>query len=234
MMGLINFSNLLCHSLFSILPAFFPQEAKTKGMSEDAVGIVFACFPAVIFLTSPFAGPFMSRHGKKWVYTTGLIVVSVSTMCFSFASYLPAGSPFATWCLFIRLLQARLSTGPACGGSFMPCRPCRRWSKSSIGTVACELMCFRNCYTQGLGSAMEETAAYAIIAELDAQNVSLFMGLTEISTGLVHGSCPCRPCRERCQATACVCQSHARHTSYTAYHNIPPITWSRATWLVHH
>mmetsp|Transcript_19402 Transcript_19402/g.58560 ORF Transcript_19402/g.58560 Transcript_19402/m.58560 type:complete len:470 (-) Transcript_19402:431-1840(-) len=141
MMGLINFSNLLCHSLFSILPAFFPQEAKTKGMSEDAVGIVFACFPAVIFLTSPFAGPFMSRHGKKWVYTTGLIVVSVSTMCFSFASYLPAGSPFATWCLFIRLLQ-------------------------------------------GLGSAMEETAAYAIIAELDAQNVSLFMGLTEISTGL--------------------------------------------------
>ena len=59
---------------------------------------MFACFPAVIFLTSPFAGPFMSRHGKKWVYTTGLIVVAISTICFSVASYMPAGSPFATWC----------------------------------------------------------------------------------------------------------------------------------------
>jgi hypothetical protein len=39
------------------------------------------------------------------VYTTGLIIVSASTICFSVASYLPAGSPFATWCLFIRLLQ---------------------------------------------------------------------------------------------------------------------------------
>jgi hypothetical protein len=37
---------------------------------------------------------------------------------------------------------------------------------------------------------MEETAAYAIIAELDSANVSLFMGLTEISTGLVS---PRRP-----------------------------------------
>jgi MFS family permease len=105
MMVLINFSNLFCHSLFSILPPFFPQQAKAKGMSQDAVGIVFACFPAVIFLTSPFAGPFMTRHGKKWVYTTGLIIVSASTICFSVASYLPEGSPFATWCLFIRLLQ---------------------------------------------------------------------------------------------------------------------------------
>jgi len=142
-MVLINFSNLFCHSLFSILPAFFPQEAEVKGMSKDAVGIVFACFPAVIFLTAPFAGPFMTRHGKKWVYTTGLIIVSISTMSFSLAAYLPAGPAFATWCLFIRLLQ-------------------------------------------GLGSAMEETAAYAIIADMDAENVSFFMGLTEISTGLVR------------------------------------------------
>lgn len=35
---------------------------------------------------------------------------------------------------------------------------------------------------------MEETAAYAIIAELDSANVSLLMGLTEISTGLVSPS----------------------------------------------
>jgi len=31
---------------------------------------------------------------------------------------------------------------------------------------------------------MEETAAYALIADMDTDNVSFFMGLTEISTGL--------------------------------------------------
>jgi len=37
---------------------------------------------------------------------------------------------------------------------------------------------------QGVGSAMEETAAYAIIADLDSENVSFYLGITEISTGL--------------------------------------------------
>lgn len=120
---------------------FFPQEAKAKGMGDDGIGILFASFAAVIFVCSPFAGRMMSKHGKVWVYIWGLAIVSVSTILFSLASIVPSGTPFAAWCLFMRILQ-------------------------------------------GVGSAMEETAAYAIIADIDSDQVSLFLGLCEISTGV--------------------------------------------------
>ena len=74
----INLTNLCCHSVYSVLAAFFPQEADKKGLSEDAVGIVFASFAAVIFLCSPMAGGWMTHYGKVWVYITGIVLVSLS------------------------------------------------------------------------------------------------------------------------------------------------------------
>ena len=108
-MACINLSNLVCHAVYSVLASFFPQEAKSKGMSDDTVGVIFAIFAAVIFLCSPVAGRFMSRHGKVWVYIWGLCIVSASTISFSLASLMPAGLPFATWCLCMRLLQGKSS-----------------------------------------------------------------------------------------------------------------------------
>lgn len=137
----INLTNLCCHSVYSVLAAFFPQEAEKKGLSEDAVGIVFASFAAVIFLCSPMAGGWMTHYGKVWVYITGIILVSASTILFAGATMMPDGSLFGSYCLIMRLLQ-------------------------------------------GVGSAMEETAAYAIIADLDPENISFYLGITEISTGL--------------------------------------------------
>eukprot|EP00908_Phaeocystis_cordata_P021199 Transcript_3544.p2 GENE.Transcript_3544~~Transcript_3544.p2 ORF type:complete len:452 (-),score=111.57 Transcript_3544:2546-3901(-) len=137
----INLTNLCCHSVYSVLAAFFPQEAKKKGISEDAVGIVFASFAGVICLCSPMAGGWMTHYGKVWVYITGIVLVSVSTVLFAGATMMPDGMPFGSWCLSMRLLQ-------------------------------------------GVGSAMEETAAYAIIADLDPENLSFYLGITEISTGL--------------------------------------------------
>eukprot|EP00966_Prymnesium_polylepis_P311945 7207991-Prymnesium_polylepis.1 len=172
----INIANLACHAVYSVLAAFFPQEAKAKGMSDDGVGIVFASFAAVIFVCSPLAGRLMTKHGKVrartptqrgerrlarvsaapsplvflvrprnarpgaggWpkqatarrappqviVYLWGLLTVSVATTCFAAASVVPAGWPFYTFCLVMRLMQ-------------------------------------------GVGSALEETAAYAIIADIE-------------------------------------------------------------------
>ena len=114
----INLANLVCHSVYSVLAAFFPQEGKAKGMSDDTVGVIFAAFAAVSIVCSPFVGRLMSMHGKVWIYILGLLLVSVSTISFSVASLLPAGAPFAAWCLAMRILQ-------------------------------------------GLGAALEETAAYA-------------------------------------------------------------------------
>lgn len=137
----INVANLGCHSVYSVLAAFFPQEATAKGMSDDGVGIIFASFAAVIFVCSPCVGRLMTRHGKVIVYLWGLVCVAVSTICFAAASVVPAGWPFYAFCLFMRLLQ-------------------------------------------GIGSALEETAAYAIIADIEPERVSLFLGICEISTGV--------------------------------------------------
>ena len=136
-----NLSNLGCHSIYSVLASFFPQEARAKGMSDEGVGLVFAIFAALIFVCSPFAGRLMSKHGKVWVYIWGICMVSVSSILFAAASYVPYGMPFAAFCFTMRLIQ-------------------------------------------GIGSAFEETAMYAIIADLDKENVTLYLGICEISTGL--------------------------------------------------
>jgi hypothetical protein len=101
----INLTNLCCHSVYSVLAAFFPQEAEKKGLSEDAVGIVFASFAAVIFLCSPMAGGWMTHYGKVWVYITGIVLVSLSTILFAGATTMPDGSLFGSYCLVMRLLQ---------------------------------------------------------------------------------------------------------------------------------
>jgi len=44
--------------------------------------------------------------------------------------------------------------------------------------------CFTMRLIQGIGSALEETAMYAIIADLDTEHVTLYLGICEISTGL--------------------------------------------------
>jgi MFS family permease len=146
----INLANLVCHAVYSVLAAFFPQEAAAKGMGDDATGIIFATFAAVIFLCSPWAGRLMTRYGKVRVYISGLLLVSVSTIFFSMATWFSAGTPFAAWCLCFRVLQ-------------------------------------------GIGSAMEETAAYAIIVDIDTENVSFFLGICEISTGLGYMARAARP-----------------------------------------
>lgn len=101
----INIANLGCHAVYSVLAAFFPQEAKAKGMSDDGVGIIFASFAAVIFVCSPCAGRLMTRHGKVQVYLWGLLTVCASTILFAGASVVPAGWPFYAFCLVMRLLQ---------------------------------------------------------------------------------------------------------------------------------
>lgn len=101
----INLTNLGCHSVFSILAAFFPQEAKAKGATDEMVGLIFASFACVIFVASPLAARLMSRHGKSYVYIAGVVIVSLSTISFAVADALPAGWPFTGWCLLMRLVQ---------------------------------------------------------------------------------------------------------------------------------
>lgn len=135
-----NLTNLCCHSVFSVLASFFPQEAALKGMSQGTVGAVFAAFALASFLVASLTGGAMSRHGQVRIYTCGVALASASTVLFGAAVLLPSGWPFAAWCFSMRILQ-------------------------------------------GVGSALAETATYAIIAGLGG-NTTFFLGVSEISTGL--------------------------------------------------
>ncbi len=48
--------NLFAYLSYSLLAPFFPTEAKAIGMSETVIGLVFAAFAAVIFISSPICG----------------------------------------------------------------------------------------------------------------------------------------------------------------------------------
>ena len=140
-MACTNLANLACHSVYSVLASFFPQEAKAKGMSDDGVGLVFAIFAAVISSPRRSWGSSCPSTARCGSTSVGVATVSVSSICFAFASWVPAGLPFAAYCFAMRLVQ-------------------------------------------GIGSALEETAMYAIIADLDTEHVTFYLGICEISTGL--------------------------------------------------
>lgn len=137
----INLSNLVCHSVYSVLASFFPQEARAKGLSDEPIGFVFAVFAAVIFVSAPFVSTALNTHGKRAVYVSGQAIVAVGTMLFALANQIDNLPAYFTWCFVLRCVQ-------------------------------------------GFGSALEETAAYALIAEIDPEAVSFNLGVTEISTGL--------------------------------------------------
>mgnify|MGYP003684968187 CR=1 FL=1 len=137
----INLSNLVCHSVYSVLASFFPQEARAKGLSDEPIGLVFAVFAAVIFISAPFVSTALNSHGKRAVYVSGQAIVAVGTMFFACADNITNLPAYFSWCFVLRCVQ-------------------------------------------GFGSALEETAAYALIAEIDPEAVSFNLGVTEISTGL--------------------------------------------------
>lgn len=137
----INLSNLVCHSVYSVLASFFPQEARAKGLSDEPIGLVFAIFAAVIFLSAWRISTMLNVHGKRLIYVVGLATVAVGTMLFALADRITNLPLYFTWCFVLRCVQ-------------------------------------------GFGSALEETAGYALIAEIDPEAVSFNLGVTEISTGL--------------------------------------------------
>ena len=45
---------------YSLISPFFPQQAKKIGLTDTEVGIIFAFFPAVVFIVAPIYGTLVS------------------------------------------------------------------------------------------------------------------------------------------------------------------------------
>ena len=141
LMLVINMANLVSNCFYSIMDAFFPQEAETKLLSPVTIGAIFSAFPAVVFFFAPIAMVLMGTWGTRCVFTTGIGVLSAGTLSLAAAPALPDGTAFAIFCMSMRVIQ-------------------------------------------GAGSALEEASAYVLVAGLAGPRVSLYLGMTELSTGL--------------------------------------------------
>jgi hypothetical protein len=142
LMLMINLANLASNCVYSIMDAFFPQQAAAKHLPSITIGAIFAAFPAIVFLSAPLAMVLMDRCGTRCVFKMGISVLAAGTLSFAAAPALPDGTAFAAFCVAMRVFQ-------------------------------------------GFGSALEEAAAYVLVAILaGANDVSFFLGLTELSTGL--------------------------------------------------
>lgn len=98
-------ANVLCQAIFSVLPAFYPQVARRKGMSELTIGVSFAMLPAVVFMVSTLADRILGVYGRRRVFIVGNVIVASATGLLGAAIFMPDGLAFVTFCLTVQAVQ---------------------------------------------------------------------------------------------------------------------------------
>ena len=101
----IGFANVVCQAIFSVLPAFFPPVAKSKGMSDFVLGVSFAAMPAVVFSVSAIADQIMYAYGRRRIFILGNAITAAFTALLGAATLMPDGAPFAAFCLVSQIGQ---------------------------------------------------------------------------------------------------------------------------------
>lgn len=102
-MGFVNFCACTC---FSLLAPFYPTEAAKKGVSVTVVGLVFAVFEFVIFLSAPVFGNYITKIGSKFMFITGVMVCGVCAILFGLLDKCPDGNIFIIMCFLSRTIEA--------------------------------------------------------------------------------------------------------------------------------
>ncbi|XP_064652548.1 MFS-type transporter SLC18B1-like [Lineus longissimus] len=105
-LALTNFAAMFC---LSVMAPFFPQLARTVGVSGTISGWIFGVFALVQFLTSPLFGKLVPRVGAWLLYQAGLFLAAGCTVLFGFVSYIPrddGGTVFVVFCFMLRIFMA--------------------------------------------------------------------------------------------------------------------------------
>ncbi|KAK3578255.1 hypothetical protein CHS0354_011578 [Potamilus streckersoni] len=108
-LALSFFTDLLIYLSLSILAPFFPEEAKSKNISDTVSGWVFGVFALIQFLFSPVIGKLMPKLGSRFVFLSGLFMTGGCTVLFGFLHYVPVddgGTVFITLSFIIRIVLA--------------------------------------------------------------------------------------------------------------------------------
>ncbi|KAF6022357.1 hypothetical protein EB796_019345 [Bugula neritina] len=103
LLGVLLFSHFVALCTDTFLFPFFPQEAKSKGLSHVEIGTVFSSFEFARFVTAPVLGYLFYWISPRRACLAGTALSAVSCVSFGAATYAP-NQMFLPLCITIRVL----------------------------------------------------------------------------------------------------------------------------------
>eukprot|EP00095_Tigriopus_kingsejongensis_P010457 snap_masked-scaffold1863_size26100-processed-gene-0.1 protein:Tk10457 transcript:snap_masked-scaffold1863_size26100-processed-gene-0.1-mRNA-1 annotation:"chromaffin granule amine" len=91
--------------IFSVQPAFYPQEAEKHGATPSQYGFVFGIVHLAAFLSAPVFAKYGNRIGPKLLYNTGALVQGVQAICFGFLVYAENTAVFLGLSYLLRMVD---------------------------------------------------------------------------------------------------------------------------------
>jgi multidrug resistance protein len=163
--GLAFFTDTL---VYSLLPPLLPHYARTLGLSQFQLGLMFASYAATLLGSSLPLGRLVDRIGRRGPFLLGLLGLGASTLLFAFSSTLE-------WLLVARGLQGIAAAATwVCGLALLADHfPSDQRGKAMSTAFACaNLGLLAGPYVSGLlverGGPRAPFLAAAALAGLDA------------------------------------------------------------------
>ncbi|EDV21432.1 uncharacterized protein TRIADDRAFT_60062 [Trichoplax adhaerens] len=104
-MVLMSTVYFLISSVYALLSPFFPQVAKSRGVSHTEIGLIFAVYPIFTLLTSPICGILLPRIGVVFALWAGIAIEAGCNILFGFLPSVLDRGLFVAFCLIIRSIQ---------------------------------------------------------------------------------------------------------------------------------
>ena len=101
----------------SLIPPFYPNEAKTKGASISQSGFVFGIYSLAGMISSPIFGKYGSKISPRYLYIPGALVLALCTLVFGTLQLVESLSLFLCISYILRILSG--SVNAATWGALM-------------------------------------------------------------------------------------------------------------------
>ena len=92
-------------SLISLMPAFYPSYAESKGATASQYGFVYGIEPLTLFVFGPIFGRYGSNIGCKQGFVSGAVLQGISGLLFAFLPYCEDSETFIALSYFLRIVQ---------------------------------------------------------------------------------------------------------------------------------
>eukprot|EP00095_Tigriopus_kingsejongensis_P001693 maker-scaffold3251_size9521-snap-gene-0.1 protein:Tk01693 transcript:maker-scaffold3251_size9521-snap-gene-0.1-mRNA-1 annotation:"chromaffin granule amine" len=151
--------------IFSVQPAFYPQEAENHGATPSQYGFVFGIVHLGAFLSAPIFAKYGNRIGPKLLYNIGALVQGVQGICFGFLTYADNTAVFLGVSYLLRMLDGIADA--AAWGAILSILM-KIWPDRVATIMSWTELCFGLGYTIGpaIGSYLYELGGFILPFEV--------------------------------------------------------------------